>query len=99
MQLHNSGHSPVCWVLSCRFAEACAAYSQGGRPDLGLAILQQLGNNAVQERRFADAAHSHYMLAMQALQVGHDVEAWGAGGRCDSLLYACCAAHSWLCLF
>eukprot|EP00879_Flechtneria_rotunda_P020074 GHRR01021110.1.p1 GENE.GHRR01021110.1~~GHRR01021110.1.p1 ORF type:complete len:1138 (+),score=467.94 GHRR01021110.1:213-3626(+) len=57
------------WLLSKdRFADACAAYSQGGRPELGLAILQQLADNAVSESRFADAAHGYYKLAMEALQ-------------------------------
>lgn len=53
-----------------RFEEACAAYSEGGRPELGLALLQQLADNAVVQCRFDDAAHGYYKLAMQALKVG-----------------------------
>jgi hypothetical protein len=34
-----------------------------------LAILQQLADNAVAERRFDDAAHGYYKLAMEAMQV------------------------------
>jgi hypothetical protein len=54
----------------CRFEEACAAYSAGGRPELGLALLQQLADTAVLQCRFADAAHGYYKLAMVSLEVG-----------------------------
>lgn len=52
-----------------RFEEACAAYTDGGRPELGLALLQQLADNAVLQCRFADAAHGYYKLAVEALKV------------------------------
>jgi hypothetical protein len=54
----------------CRFEEACAAYSAGGRPELGMALLQQLADTAVLQCRFADAAHGYYKLAMASLEVG-----------------------------
>lgn len=53
----------------CRFEEACAAFADGGRPDLGRALLQQLADNAVAQCRFADAAHNYYKLAMESLKV------------------------------
>lgn len=53
----------------CRFADACAAYCEGGQSAQGLQILQQLADNAAAEQRFADAAHGHYKLAMEALKV------------------------------
>jgi hypothetical protein len=53
----------------CRFEEACAAYTEGGRPELGLALLQQLADNAVLQCRFADAAHGYYKLAIESLKV------------------------------
>lgn len=59
---------PVCY-FPLRFADAYAAYCEGGCRDQGLAILQQLADNAVAERRFSDAAHGYYKLAMEAMQV------------------------------
>lgn len=64
---HNSRPEGCC--LLCRFADACAAYCDGGRPAQGLAILQQLADNAVTQRQFADAAHGHYKLSMEAMKV------------------------------
>jgi hypothetical protein len=38
-------------------------------PELGLALLQQLADAAVVQRRFADAAHGYYTLAMATIKV------------------------------
>lgn len=59
------GHAVMCY----RFEEACAAHTEGGRPELGVALLQRLADNAVLQFRFADAAHGYYTLAMQSLKV------------------------------
>ncbi|WIA11467.1 hypothetical protein OEZ85_011583 [Tetradesmus obliquus] len=69
-QLKDQVYGPYAkWLLSQdRFADACAAYCQGGRREQGLAILQQLADNAVAERRYEDAAHGYYKLAMEAMQ-------------------------------
>jgi len=58
-----------CCVRVHRFEEACAAYAEGGRPELGLALLQQLADVAVVQCRFADAAQGCYKLAMESLKV------------------------------
>jgi hypothetical protein len=68
-------------VHICRFADACAAYCQGGCRAQGLSILQQLADNAVAERRFDDAAHGYYKLAMEAMQVG-DFQSNNTAPRC-----------------
>jgi hypothetical protein len=52
-----------------RFDDARAAYRSGGRPDLAQRLLEGLAEAAVRQRRFGDAAHTHYRLAMDALQV------------------------------
>ncbi|KAF6264914.1 hypothetical protein COO60DRAFT_1621541 [Scenedesmus sp. NREL 46B-D3] len=69
-QLKDQVYVPYAkWLLSKdRFADACAAYCQGGCQAQGLAILQQLADNAVAECRFDDAAHGYYKLAMEAMQ-------------------------------
>ena len=54
---------------ACRFEEACTAYGESGRPELGLALLQQLADIAVSQARFADAAHGYYKLAVESLKV------------------------------
>jgi len=63
-----------------RFEEARAAFRAGGRPDLARGLLEGLAAAAVRSRRFGDAAHVHYRLAVDALQV-HRVDCiWGSWG-------------------
>jgi hypothetical protein len=68
-RLHSLLDDTVACDLRNRFEEACSAYTDGGRPELGLALLQQLADNAVLQCRFADAAHGYYKLAVEALKV------------------------------
>ncbi|KAF8070897.1 5-methyltetrahydropteroyltriglutamate--homocysteine methyltransferase [Scenedesmus sp. PABB004] len=63
-----AGHEELRGTVYAPFAEAVAAYSRGGFPDRALAILRQLAECAVAERRFADAAHGHLQLAVAALR-------------------------------
>jgi hypothetical protein len=73
----------------CRFEEACAAYTEGGRPELGLALLQQLADNAVLQCRFADAAHGCYKLALESLKV-IGMCLLTASGIDNTAMNACC---------
>lgn len=87
----------VLGVLTCRFEEACAAYTEGGRPELGLALLQQLADNAVLQCRFADAAHGYYKLAMESLKVSTVLR---GNVCCGGGVAPCCAARGcfqWMC--
>lgn len=58
------------WLLSKdQFGKARVAYCDGGRPDLGRALLETLADNAMTENRFADASYAYYQLAIEALKV------------------------------
>ena len=51
-----------------RFEEAIEAYKRAKRPDLSQQILTQLSKNAAVERRFKDAGHFFWLLAVESLK-------------------------------
>eukprot|EP01029_Cantina_marsupialis_P016814 TRINITY_DN3769_c0_g7_i4.p1 TRINITY_DN3769_c0_g7~~TRINITY_DN3769_c0_g7_i4.p1 ORF type:complete len:1210 (+),score=352.21 TRINITY_DN3769_c0_g7_i4:102-3731(+) len=64
------------WLaIQDRFFEAQTAFSEAGRPELALKILEQLTHNAVVERRYADAAWHYWLLATQHLEIAAKDEA------------------------
>lgn len=93
------GCTCVCWlphdhaVVCCRFEEACAAYTEGGRPELGVALLQRLADKAVLQCRFADAAHGYYRLAMQSLKVLSGLCTTAGTTCCNGPALSCSALH------
>ncbi len=51
-----------------RFEEAIEAYKRANRPDLSMKILIQLSKNSATERRFKDAGHFFWLLAVESLK-------------------------------
>ena len=50
-----------------KFDEARVAYARAGRPEESGRMLRQLTRNAVEERRYDDAAHYFWLLSMEHL--------------------------------
>jgi len=55
-------------VREDRFEEAIEGYKKANRPDLSTNILKQLSKNATVERRFQDAGHFFWLLAIENLR-------------------------------
>jgi len=57
-----------------RFEEAIEAYKLANRPDLSMKILKQLSKNSALERRFKDAGHFFWLLALENLKLVKNAE-------------------------
>ncbi|KAL2613280.1 hypothetical protein R1flu_024972 [Riccia fluitans] len=55
-------------VQNDRFEAARVSYKQAGRPDLSEALLQNLTDSAVKERRFKAASHTCWTLAAEIME-------------------------------
>ena len=55
-----------------KFDEAQEAYKKAGRPELSLRIVEFLASNAVDEKRFNDAATYYWSLAKESLRLVKD---------------------------
>ncbi|KAK9811224.1 hypothetical protein WJX72_000251 [[Myrmecia] bisecta] len=73
VRAHPDLRTTVClpharWLLQAgRFDEACTAFREAGELGESARLLQQLVQNAIAEKRFADAAAYYYQLALQEL--------------------------------
>lgn len=52
-----------------RFDEAQEAYKKAGRPDLSLRIIEFLTQNAINEKRYQDAAQYYWLLSTESLKL------------------------------
>ncbi|RWS21703.1 intraflagellar transport protein 122-like protein, partial [Leptotrombidium deliense] len=57
-----------------RFVESQQAFHKAGKVNEALRVLLQLTNNAINERRFNDAAYYNWILSMQCLDQGNEAE-------------------------
>jgi len=75
------------------------AFHKAGKPEVALSVLQQLTDNAINEKRFDDAGYYNWVLSMQYLDMCKEQDVLEKFANCQrdaSIYYAYHAIQKYL---